>query len=284
MTPDSQFVDADGVSIHVLRWPNPGAPPLLLLHATGFLAALWRRVAEGLWDDYDVYAADVRGHGRSGRPEGAYSFDESSGDFIAVLDALSLRDVYAAGHSMGGAVAMIIAARRPELIRRIFALEPVVPTADWRRNNGQAMEAGDLATASRKRRPGFASRAEVVARWRDRPPFASWDSGVFDDYVEHGFERQADGSVLLRCTPPLESRAFEAAKDFDAEPFLRDAACPVLLEQGAQAGAWFDSMLANAAGMLRDARRLTIPGAGHLAPMEVPDTIAQEIRAFDRSE
>lgn len=281
MTAESLFVDADGVSIHVLRWAKPGAPPLLLLHATGFLAALWRRVAEGLGDDYDVYAVDARGHGRSDRPDSAYDFDELSGDVVAVLDALSLREVYAVGHSMGGGLAMMIAARRPELVRRIFALEPIAPTNAWRRSGGQPMDAGDLAVAARKRRPGFASRAEVAARWRDRRPFASWDSEVFDDYVEHGFEQQPDGSVLLRCPPPLESRTFEAARDFNAEPFLRAAACPVLLAQGAETATWFDSMLANAAALLADARRLTIPGGGHLSPMEIPETIAREIRAFD---
>jgi pimeloyl-ACP methyl ester carboxylesterase len=280
LTPDSQFVDADGVPIHVLRWANPGASPLVLLHATGFLAALWRRVAERLWDAYDVYAIDVRGHGRSGHPESLYNFDELSSDVTAVLDALHLRDVYTVGHSMGGGLAVMIAARRPELVGRIFAIEPIVPTNTWRQSDHAPMDSQDLATASRKRRPGFASREEVVTRWRDRPPFSNWDSQVFDDYVMHGFEEQGDGSVLLRCPPRLEARTFEAARDFDAEPFLASVACPVLLVQGAETSPWFDSMLAQAAATLPDGRRLTIPGVGHLAPMEAPGTIAQEIRDF----
>ena len=279
--PGSHFVDADGVSIHALRWPNPGAPPLVLLHATGFLAALWRRVAEGLRDDYDVVAIDVRGHGLSAQPETSYDFDELSSDVTAVLDAFRLRDVYAVGHSMGGGLAVMIAARRPELIRRILAIEPIIPTDTWRHSGNAPLDAQDLATASRKRRPGFASRDEVAIRWRDRPPFSSWDSEVFGDYVEHGFEAQADGSVLLRCPPRLEARTFEAARDFDAQPFLEAVACPVLLAQGAETSLFFDSMLAFAAATLPDAQRLTIPGVGHLAPMEAPSLMAREIRAFD---
>ena len=281
MTPDSQFIDADGVAIHVLRWANPGAPPLLLFHATGFLAALWRRVAEGLADRYDVYAFDARGHGLSDGPDTSYDFDELSGDIKRVLDRLGLRDAYAVGHSMGGGLAVMMAARRPDLIRRVFAIEPILPTAAWRASSDTPMDAEDLATASRKRRPGFASRAEVVARWRERPPFASWDAGVFDDYVTHGFEEQADGSVLLRCPPSLEARTFEAARDFDAQPFLEAAACPVLLAQGEWATEWFDSMLGQAASTLADAQRLTLAGVGHLSPLEAPEMVAGAIRAFD---
>ena len=281
MDPTSRYIAVDGVSIHVLRWPRPGARPLLLLHATGFLADLWRRVAEGLHEHYDVAALDVRGHGRSGRPDGGYDFATLAGDVAGVLDALGWRDVYAAGHSMGGALALIVAARRPELVRRVFAVEPIVPArslpvADPGRTGG-----GSLAEAARKRLAGFPSRAAVEARWRDRPPFRSWDPRVFEDYVCYGFEERDDGSVALRCPPAIEAGVFDAAADFDATPYLRDVRCPVLLAQGERTDAWFDAMLANAAALLADAARLTMPGVGHLAPMEAPATVAAEIRAFD---
>ena len=283
MEPTSQRVDVDGVSIHVLRWPRPAAPPLLLVHATGFLADLWRQVAAGLCEDYDVAAVDVRGHGRSGRPDGRYDFAEMAADIAGVLDALGWRDVYAAGHSMGGALALIVAARRPELIRRVFAVEPIVPTRPWRASDPTRMQGDGLGDAARKRRPGFPSRAAAAERWRDRPPFASWDSMVFADYVEYGFEARDDGSVALRCPPSIEARVFDSAADFDAAPYLRDVRCPVRLAQGERTAPWFDAMLAGAAQLLADAGRLTIPGAGHLAPMEVPAVVAAEIRAFDNA-
>ena len=281
MEPTSQRVDVDGVSIHVLRWPRPAAPPLLLVHATGFLADLWRQVAAGLCEDYDVAAVDVRGHGRSGRPDGRYDFPEMAGDVAGVLDALGWRDVYAAGHSMGGALALIVAARRPELVRRAFAVEPIVPTRTWRASDPARMGGDGLGDAARKRRPGFPSRAAVVERWRARPPFVSWDSRVFADYVQYGFEERDDGSVALRCPPSIEARVFDSAADFDAAPYLRDVRCPVRLAQGERTAPWFDAMLAGAAALLADAGRLTIPGAGHLAPMEAPALVAAEIRAFD---
>ena len=238
----------------------------------------WRRASA---PDYDVAAVDVRGHGRSDRPDGRYEFPEMAGDVAGVLDALGWRDVYAAGHSMGGALALIVAARRPELIRRAFAVEPIVPTRTWRASDPTRMQGDGLGDAARKRRPSFPSRAAVEERWRARPPFVSWDSRVFADYVEYGFEERDDGSVALRCPPSIEARVFDSAADFDAAPYLRDVRCPVRLAQGERTAPWFDAMLAGAAALLADAGRLTIPGAGHLAPMEAPALVAAEIRAFD---
>lgn len=281
MDPTSEQIDANGVSIHLLRWPNPGAPPLLLVHATGFLADCWRRVAAPLAHAYDIVAIDARGHGRSAQPATGYGFPALAADLATVLDRLAWRGAYLAGHSMGGALSLITAAQRPELVRRVFAIEPIVPTREWRLDSGTRTDGDSLSEAARKRRPGFPSRAAVIERWRDRPPFASWDSQVFDDYVEYGFVEQADGTVLLRCPPAIEAGVFDAAADFDAEPFLRAAACPVVLAQGQHTAPWFDSMLGNAAALLPDARRLTLPGVGHLAPMEDPPLIAREIRAFD---
>jgi pimeloyl-ACP methyl ester carboxylesterase len=281
MDPTSQRIDVDGVSIHVLRWPRPGAPPLLLLHATGFLADLWRTVAAGLCADYDVAALDARGHGRSARPDGRYDFATMAGDVAGALDALGWREVYAAGHSMGGALALMVAASRPELVRRVFAVEPIVPARSRRVADPARTGGGSLAEAARKRLASFPSRAAVEARWRDRPPFRSWDARVFDDYVHYGFEERDDGSVALRCPPPIEAGVFDAAADFDAAPHLRGVRCPVLLAQGERTDPWFDAMLAAAAALLADAGRLTIPGVGHLAPMEAPGTVAAEIRAFD---
>lgn len=281
VNPESHFVELDDVSIHLLRWPNVGAPPLLLLHATGFLAALWRGVAEELSAHYDIYAMDARGHGRSGRPQSSYSFQEMAADVAAVLDAHSHRDVYLAGHSMGGGLAVVTAARRPDLVRRIFAVEPILPTPVTRSEASRPSDGRDLATAARKRRPGFASRQDVAERWRDRPPFDVWDSAVFDDYVEAGFEEQPDGTVLLRCPPGIESQVFQSAAGFDAGPFLCDAACPVMLAQGERTDPWFEPMLGHAASLLPHPQRITLPGMGHLAPFENPSLVAREIVAFD---
>ena len=67
-------VESDGVAIHYLDWGGDG-PPLLLIHATGFLGALWRPIAERLTGRFRVVAFDQRGHGESGKPADGYTFE-----------------------------------------------------------------------------------------------------------------------------------------------------------------------------------------------------------------
>ena len=283
MTPTSSFLDLPSVRIHLLRWPNPGASPILLLHATGFLAMIWRALAEPLSARHDVYAFDARGHGRSGRPhDAAYGIEPVAADTAEVLTRLDLGPVYAVGHSLGGAAATLVAAQRPHLIRRIYAIEPILPTNAWRDAGHRDIDAGDLAALARKRRPAFPSRRDVLDRWAARPPFSAWRSDILNDYVQHGFVEDGRGGARLRCDPvQAEAPTFDGTHDFDAAPYLSDVRCPVMLARGARTNPFFDSMLAAVAALLPDAQRETFPRLSHLAPMEDPDAVVARVRAFD---
>ncbi|MFD8924311.1 alpha/beta hydrolase [Streptomyces mirabilis] len=66
------------------------------------------RVVGGLADRWYLYAPDLRGHDRSGRP-GAYSFDLMREDALGLMDVLGLGRVSLVGHSLGGVVAYLLA-------------------------------------------------------------------------------------------------------------------------------------------------------------------------------
>src|SRR5690348_13287336 len=92
----------DGVVIPVHDLGGDG-PPLLLAHATGFHGRVWQPCASHL-ADFHCYAPDLRGHGDSVAPPGlGYSWHGFADDLLAVVDALGLDHVRAAGHSKGGA-------------------------------------------------------------------------------------------------------------------------------------------------------------------------------------
>ncbi|HCA84794.1 MAG TPA: alpha/beta hydrolase [Streptomyces sp.] len=113
---------------------EPGAPPLVLLHALGETAADWSEVTADLSRHWRVYALDLRGHGRSDWP-GDYSLEAMRDDVLRFLDMLGLDRVNVIGHSMGGVVAYLLAARYPERVGRLvledvpapFPREPVAP-------------------------------------------------------------------------------------------------------------------------------------------------------------
>lgn len=99
---------------------------MVLLHALGEQAASWDDVAPGLAKQFRVVTLDLRGHGASDRP-GTYSFELLRDDVIGVLDHLDLRDIVLIGHSMGGAVAYLLAQAQPGRIARLVVEDTPPP-------------------------------------------------------------------------------------------------------------------------------------------------------------
>ncbi len=104
------------------------APPALLLHGwldnAGSFAPLM-----GALDGRRLWAPDLPGHGRSAhKPAGSwYHFVDYISDVMALADALGLERFDLIGHSMGGAIATLIAACYPERIERLVLIEAMGP-------------------------------------------------------------------------------------------------------------------------------------------------------------
>jgi pimeloyl-ACP methyl ester carboxylesterase len=110
--------------------------PLVLLPGTGDTARTWDVVAAALGTDRDVLALSLRGHGDSDWP-GAYGIDVMTADVERALDGWGRGPVDLVGHSLGGLVAMLVAARRPDQVRRLVLEDvplprPRVPTSPAR--------------------------------------------------------------------------------------------------------------------------------------------------------
>jgi 4,5:9,10-diseco-3-hydroxy-5,9,17-trioxoandrosta-1(10),2-diene-4-oate hydrolase len=105
----SAMVEADGARIAVARWGS--GPPLVCLHATGHGARDFEALARRLGDRFEIFALDWPGQGRSGddpKPASAARYAEL---LEIVLRKLGVADPILLGNSIGGAAAMIYAAR-----------------------------------------------------------------------------------------------------------------------------------------------------------------------------
>jgi pimeloyl-ACP methyl ester carboxylesterase len=124
----TQRLDVDGVSLALRTWTavDPGAPPVLLLPATGCTAADWDTVASHLVGTRTVHVLDLRGHGESDWP-GTYSLRLVAHDVIGVLDRLRDPVLDVVGHSLGGLVACLAVAERPRRVRRLVLEDVPLP-------------------------------------------------------------------------------------------------------------------------------------------------------------
>jgi pimeloyl-ACP methyl ester carboxylesterase len=110
--------------------PDNG-PQMLLLHG---LAARWQTfmpVVPVLSQDWRLFLVDLRGHGLSGRTPGHYRLSDFAGDVIAFLEAQTAPPIVLYGHSLGGWVALDVAARRPDLVRAVIVGDSALYTDDF---------------------------------------------------------------------------------------------------------------------------------------------------------
>ena len=90
--------------------------PLLLLHGGLGIGADWRYVFPTDPEDYRVIVPDLRGHGRSTNPSGAFTFRQCAADVLALLDRLGATNVRAVGMSLGAKTLLHVATARPEML------------------------------------------------------------------------------------------------------------------------------------------------------------------------
>lgn len=132
-------VRANNLTFHVQPLSAPDTPPDAPLVV--FLHGLVVDNLSGLYLTLATPAAaagartlcyDQRGHGRSERPPGGYTLDDSVADLHALLDALGEhRPVRLVGNSYGGLLALAFAAQCPDRVDRIMLIESLVPTPGW---------------------------------------------------------------------------------------------------------------------------------------------------------
>ena len=109
---ETRFFAANGIIQHAVLAGPAGARPVLLVHGLGWDHTLWGREIDGLAaGGWRVIAVDLRGMGQTDKPDVAYSIDLYVADMAALLDALALEQVAVVGFSLGGMIALAMAAR-----------------------------------------------------------------------------------------------------------------------------------------------------------------------------
>jgi pimeloyl-ACP methyl ester carboxylesterase len=96
---------------------------ILLLHGLCGGSHEWAEVVESLAASSRIIALDQRGHAFSDKPIGDYSRDAFVNDVVNVIEAMQLVPVILVGQSMGGLNALLVAARRPDLVRGLVLIE-----------------------------------------------------------------------------------------------------------------------------------------------------------------
>jgi pimeloyl-ACP methyl ester carboxylesterase len=111
-----RFLTVNGVKLHFQDWGgSDNSPPLLMVHGVTQQSHTFDPVANLLHQRYHCIALDLRGHGDSERGDpGSYKYPVYAADVLAVLDALGIKKTHYLGTSLGGRLAMTMAASQPD--------------------------------------------------------------------------------------------------------------------------------------------------------------------------
>lgn len=112
------FITLRGAKVYYEQH-GAGAQNVLLLHGWGCTSALWKPVTQSLARRARVTVIDFPGHGQSSRPPEPWGTEDFAAMCAELIEALDLSPVDIVAHSHGGRVALLLAATRPEIIRKM---------------------------------------------------------------------------------------------------------------------------------------------------------------------
>jgi pimeloyl-ACP methyl ester carboxylesterase len=249
-----------------LRNDNTGGLPLLALHGWLDNAASFWPMASFL-NRYDLVALDMPGHGRSFHypADAEYSLFSTILDVIAAADALGWQRFALLGHSMGGAIATLLAAAVPERIERLLLIEALGPLAGTEDTTASRLR--DAVTQRRaldsKRKRVFTD-PEVAVQIRMKTNITALDEASSRLLIERGIRKVEGGyewSSDARLTLPTAVRMSEA----QIQDCLRGIACPVTLLVAEPTPPYFMPGLRDArVACVPQIRSVSLAGSHHL--------------------
>jgi len=262
-------------------WGDPQLPRLLALHGWLDNAASFDRLAPLLCGHFHIVAIDLPGHGRSGhRPPGTwYHYVDYLGDALAAADALGWTQFGLLGHSLGGAVASMLAAACPQRIERLFLIEALGPlTAEVE----QTLSLLQRAISQRHGLPAkalrvFASEAEA-AQTRAKAGDLSLEAAQI--MVARGIKPATGGGFVWSSDPRLTLTSPQRYIEAQVLAVLDELRVPTQLILAQPPPSFLPSALINSRiARVRDIDVVRIAGHHHLH-LDDPQPVAAAMLAY----
>jgi len=258
-----RFVELDGRRVSYLTaGDSAAAPAILLIHGSGVSAGSWVNQLRGLLTAFRVAAIDLPGHGKSD-PIPRASVEEYAETVAEFLEALGSGPVLVVGHSLGGAIAIALAAQRPHAVTGLVLLASCakLPWVDSSWGRLLPYVPGPLWKTF------FISTAQKLLFARGVPGHA----------VSLGMQE------LRSCRAETILKDLQAAKAMDLTQQATGLDVPTLILCGSQDRLTPPALSADLKGLIPGSRLSLIEEAGHMLLLEVPTRVNEEVLNFAKS-
>jgi 3-oxoadipate enol-lactonase len=239
--------------VYVHRTGDDGTP-VLLLHPLALAGSVWDPFARHLATHRQVLAPDARGHGKSSWDGAGFTVEDMAADAAAVIEAAQAGPADVIGMSMGASTALVLAADRPDLVRKLVLADG---TACYGPNR-------ESEWAERAQRATGVPRERQLEFQRDR-----WFAESFR--AEHPDEVERVAGIFLATDSPAHAAACRALGALDATDRMADVRADTLVLVGEEDYATPPAMARELAEGIAGARLRVLPGTRHLSLVERPD-------------
>ena len=270
----------------------------VFLHATGFNAMTYQSIMAPIGLRARVAAMDLRGHGRTTLPtKGSYaSWNRHRDDVIAWLEKHAPNGTVLGGHSMGATIALLVAGKRPDLVKGLVLADPVILPPRfyfWAHMFPPVLAAmgkkNDMAARAKKRQREFDSMGAAIERYKGKGPFATWRDPFIEDYLLDGIDRIDDGATDaedqkwgLLCDPKWEAASYGAQRNrpWGALNKVRKKKIPMVVLKAAQGSVLSDAVAQRIMRKNPLAHMKLVRGTTHFLPMEAPYAVRDELMSY----
>lgn len=253
MSTQTDFAPVNGTQLYIES--EGSGPPVVFLHGFGLNHRMWDAQFAPFAQHFRVIRYDARGFGRSALPgDKPYSHAD---DLKALLEHLGIARTHLVGLSMGAMIAMEFDLTYPVMVERLVLVDSAMKGHGW----SVEWEAS-MRPVFKLGRDGDIESAR--ARWRDHPLFASARANdrsrdlLYQIVAAYSGWHWAHQNPERKLQPPLAAR-------------LRDISAPTLIVVGELDLPDFQRIADMLQTSIPEARKLVLPGAGHLSPLEAPE-------------
>ncbi|MFC4004305.1 alpha/beta hydrolase [Prauserella oleivorans] len=272
--------------LHVRRTPGAEDARVVYVHGLGGSSTNWTDLAAQLAPHAEGVALDLPGFGFSEPLDGfPFSLTAHSDVVASFIEGDAPGPVHVVGNSMGGAVALLLAARRPDLVRTLTLISPAMPDRrlDPRRLSDPRLALAYLPVIGKRARRQLAAltpheRAQQVIRLCFADPDSFPEHRLAELAEEHGARAEFAWANLAMARSTLE--IFRTWFSRGANSLWRVAPtvqAPTLVVWGTHDKVISVRRAQRTAKLIPNARLLVLPRTGHVAQMERPVTVARAV-------
>ncbi len=254
-------------------------------HANGYPPGAYRLLLNELAVFYHVIAMYQRPLWQNSKPQDLQNWRPLADDLDQFLAQENLPVVIGVGHSLGATTTLRLAIQKPERFSALVLLDPVIfppwmSVAWWAvMKLGLGMKIHPLAAKTLRRTRHFASSEAMFEQYRQKPVFERMPDENLRAYVESVSRPAAGAGVELAYSPEWETHIYLTASLADLEIWrgLKNLKLPLLIIRGQETDTFLEKTANQIEKIVPQVDIISVPGAGHLLPLEKPQAVARII-------